>query len=234
MNDVPLASQSEVNGGQYADDLNGWTSQRSQNITQRQLQRSLNDIDAWARKWRIRLNPGKTQLVTFQKHKSRSSPPLSLSGTKITESSSMKILGLTFDAQGTYTKHCRETATRMSQRTALLRRISGKSWGANSKVLLQIYRQWIRPLADYGSTATFRACKSAKKLLQLQELRALRLALHLPRYTSNIDTYMLAGTCSILDRIDNRRDTAISKFHKDENIRKLNDKISLIQGNRTS
>ena len=68
VNDMPLHYQ-DTRAGQFADDLSKWTSAKRKETNFLKLQKSLNLILDWCRKWRVNLNPSKTQIITFTKTK---------------------------------------------------------------------------------------------------------------------------------------------------------------------
>ena len=69
VNDIPLEASNGVRAGQYADDINGWASGTSQKRVSIKLQKTLTGIENWSRKWRIKINPLKTQLLTSKRAK---------------------------------------------------------------------------------------------------------------------------------------------------------------------
>ena len=133
-------------------------------------------ITNWCNQWKIKLNPNKTQYVIFKKNIKQEEEKLNLYiGTTIIKSSeNMKILGINFDKQCSMIKHCKEREKIVYRRSALIKKVGGKRWGANKKIKLQLYKQYIRPVLEYGNMVTSKSCITAKGILGLAERTALR------------------------------------------------------------
>jgi len=134
-----------------------WTSYPNKKVTYLRLQRALDDIQKWCSKWRIKINVTKTQLVTFPQTKNKMT--LKLFGQSINEQKELTLLGVTFSQSLSFTSHCRSKASKAMQRVRLLRMVSGQKWGANSHTLLKLYKQYIRPVLEYGNVAISNAAK---------------------------------------------------------------------------
>ena len=72
----------------------------------------------------------------------------------------IKFLGITFDNRMTFTKHFQEILEHCNQKFHRLRILVNKKWGPSPETILQIYKQCIRPIFEYGivSTITFGNC----------------------------------------------------------------------------
>jgi len=130
VNDLPVEPSNNCRVGQFADDVNVWTSYRSKKVAFLRLQRALNEIQKWCSKWRIKLNVAKTQLVSFSRTKQKLE--LKLFDQKITEQNELTMLGVVFDKGISFGNHCRIKAAKAMQRVRLLRLVSGRKWGANA------------------------------------------------------------------------------------------------------
>ena len=95
VNDLPPKPSNNCRVGQFADDVNVWTSYRSKKVAFLRLKRALNEIQKWCSKWRIKLNVAKTQLVSFSW--TRQKLELKLFDQKITEQNELTMLGVVFD-----------------------------------------------------------------------------------------------------------------------------------------
>ena len=213
VNDIPLSITNGIAAGQYADDINSWASGVNQNRVKIKLQKTLDAIQTWSRKWRIKINPLKTQLITFKN--SSNTIKLNINNTEIQHSSKITILGtkITIERSASLITHCKSKKAEAAKRTNLLRRLRGTSWGANSKTILKLYKQYIRPVLEYGAVALKEAAESAKKLLQIAETKALKTALKLPYRTKNKLVYQLAKITPINQRINELAQKAIEKFN---------------------
>ena len=157
------------------------------------------------------MNVGKTQLTTFGPQKwrksraNRAAKPfrrrltnnvtdvynLYLAGQQLVPSTTFKILGVTLKSVGrghVTRSHATDATARAMQRINLLRRICGQGWGADQRTVLKLYKQYIRPVLEYGYVATA-GTQGPIQQLELTERRALRIALRQPPWSRIEDLY---------------------------------------------
>ena len=97
----------------------------------------------------------------------------------------MKFLGITFDSKFTFEKHFEDILGHCNanyHRTRLLTK--KKKWGPSPSTILQIYKQCIRPIFEYGSPATITASDTIISEIQRLQNKFIWLALRLPKYIS--------------------------------------------------
>ena len=119
----------------------------------------------WCAKWRIKLNPEKTKVITFSKSRFaiRAEPALSLYGNLLSYYPHIKFLGITFDNRMTFTKHFEETLEHCNQKSHHLRILVNKKWGPSPETILQIYKQCVRPILEYGIVSTITVSQKYKE-----------------------------------------------------------------------
>ena len=86
-----------------------------------------------------------------------------------------------FDSQLTFQKHFEDILERCNNRYYRLRQLTNKKWGPSPATLIQIYKQCVRPIFEYGSLSTITASDNISKIQRLQS-KFIRLALRLPKY----------------------------------------------------
>ena len=120
------------------------------------LQRDLDKLARWWAKWRIKLSPEKTKVIIFSKSQSaiRAEPALSLYGDLLSYYPYIKFLGITFDNRMTFTKHFEEILECCNQKFHRLKILFNKKCGPSPKTILQIYKQCVRPIFEYGIVST--------------------------------------------------------------------------------
>ena len=209
----------QCRAGQFADDISLWTTNSNKKITFLRMQRALSDIEAWCSKWRIKLNVAKTQL--FCTSLKRQKRELKLFGRQITETNELSLLGVTFDKRHSFIPHCRKKAAEGMRRVQLLRVVSGRNWGANRRTLLKLYKQFIRPVLDYGHVSTYMAAGSGLELLQRVQNSALRLALRAHRRTSIAGLHAAAGMEVMAARLHTLKQKSVGRFADSECVRAL-------------
>ena len=108
-------------------------------------------------------------------------------------SSSHKFLGITFDNRMTFTKHFEEILERCNQKFHRLRILVNKNWGPSSATILQIYKQCVRPIFEYGIVSTITISETVITKIQRVQNSFIRLALRLPKYVSACLLYEASG-----------------------------------------
>ena len=136
------------------------------------LQRDLHKLARWCAKWRIKLNPEKTKVMIFSKSPTaiRTEPALSLYGDLLSYYPHMKFVGITFDNRMTFTKHFEEILERCNRKFHRLRLLVKKKWGSSLETTLQIYKQCVRPIFEYGIVSTITVSETVLKNTKSPEL----------------------------------------------------------------
>ena len=98
--------------------------------------------------------------------------------------SSHKFLGITFDNRMTFTKHFEEILKHCNQKFHRLRILANKKWGPSPETILQIYKQCVRPIFEYGIVSTITVLETVITKIQRVQNSCIRLALRLPKYVS--------------------------------------------------
>ena len=132
------------------------------------LQRDFDKPAKWCAKWRIKLNPERTKVIIFTKLKNpkREEPALSLDGDLLSYYPHIKFLGNTFDNRMTFTKHFEKILERCNQKFHCLRILDNKKWSPSPTTILQIYKQCVRPIFEYGIVSTLTVSESAINKIQ--------------------------------------------------------------------
>lgn len=211
VNDAPLNTNNGVRAGQFADDITGWTTARNLRLSQIQLQKTLDGIEKWCARWHIKMNGDKTQVVCFKIGDSVSCN-LKFFGKQLSGANTMKVLGVTLGKSNTYKEHCMGKAAEANRRTNLLKLIHGQTWGANHATLLKLYKQYIRPVLEYGAVCFDKEDAASIKYLEIAERKALRIAISAEPRISNRDLYERSGIEPIAERMAFLRERTISRF----------------------
>ena len=135
----------------------------------------------WCAKWRIKLNPDKTKVIIFSRsilaRKTELNLKLYVETLKIYPQ--VKFLGITFDSQLTFKKHFEDILDLCNTRYHRLRLLANKKWGPSPSTLIQIYKQCVRPIFEYGSLSTIIASDNIISKIQRLQNKFIR---RLPKY----------------------------------------------------
>ena len=112
----------------------------------------------------------------------------------------MKFLGITFDSQ-LNKKHFEKLLDRCSTRYHRLRLLVNKKWGPSSATIIQIYKQCVLPIFEYGSLSTITASDYIISKIQRLQNKFIRLALRLPKYICSKLLHDSTGLPYVKDRL---------------------------------
>ena len=126
------------------------------------------------------------KVIIFSKSQTtiRAEPALSLYGDLLSYYPHIKFLGITFDNRMTFTKHFEGILEHCNQKFHRLRILVNKKWGPSRATILQIYKQCIRPIFEYGIVSTITVLETVITKIQRVQNSSIRLALRLPKCVS--------------------------------------------------
>ena len=184
VNDLPAPHHKQNSLSQFTDDTAQWAFSLNIQIAAKLLQQDLLKLAMWCAKWRIKLNPIKTKVIIFSRSilARKTELNLKLYGETLKIYPQVKFLGITFDSQLTFQKHFEEILDRCNTRYHRLRLLVNKKWGPSPATLIQIYKQCVRPIFEYGSLSTITASDYIISKIQRLRNKFIRLALRLPKY----------------------------------------------------
>ena len=114
---------------------------------------------------------------------------------------------MTLDNTMTWKPQIQRAAAKAKHRLALMKKLSGTTWGADEGVLKKLYVGYNRPVMEYGMTASATSSKSNfNKLTQVQN-QALRIITGCIKSTPIKAMETLTG----LQSLDDKRDTKVIK-----------------------
>ena len=153
--------------------------------------------------WRIKLNSEKTKVIIFSRSSlaRNSEPILKLHGEALKIYPQMKFLGITFDSKFTFQKHFEGILGRCNTRYHRIRFLVNKKWGPSPSTILQIYKQCVRPIFEYGFLSTITTSDTIISKIQRLQNKFIRRALRLPKYISVKLLHDSSGLPYVKDRL---------------------------------
>ena len=164
-----------------ADDLAMAAAHKDKQEALRMMQVEANNVVEWSGRWRLKLNVSKCETCLFTTDTSEAiwRPEVRIDGTKIPHNSNPTFLGVTYDAQLTFTKYVEGVVRRMNQKTGLLYSLDGASWGWSRWSMRSVYGA-----VHYASPAwTPWLSISNQQKLERAQLRAARVVTGILRST---------------------------------------------------
>ena len=162
------------------------------------LCRDLLRIKSWCERWGMRLNPSKSRSLIISRSRTLlpQHPVLNIGNDSITDSSTLKLLGVTLDSKLTFETHVRSVATRVSQKVGLLRKCR-RIYG-DDDIIRNCFYSFILPHFEYCSPVWGSAADTHLKLLDraFNQVKFL-----LPSLRINLAHRRLIGSLSYLFKL---------------------------------
>jgi len=178
INNIVKCIQPGVECSLYVDDFLICFRAKNMQTIERQLQLCLNKLQKWCDENGFKFSKTKTVAMHFCKlRKAHPDPELYLDGVRIPVVEEAKFLGLIFDSKLTFVPHLKYLRNKCLKALNLLKVVAHTDWGADRKILLQLYRSLIRSKLDYGCIVYGSAAKSYLELLDPIHNQGLRLCL---------------------------------------------------------
>ncbi|CAL4093305.1 unnamed protein product [Meganyctiphanes norvegica] len=181
MSDIPHTDGIII--GEYADDIAIFITSDTLEDAHTKAQSAITSLETWANRWCLRFNTAKTKCMCFTKKRileklTEPAYQLKLNQETIEWTKKMRYLGVTLDAPTlTWKLHYEDMVNEGIKRINIMRAISGTTWGANTELLLNFYKIYIRTKISYAIPATTSACHSRKMTLERVQNAAMRVAL---------------------------------------------------------
>ena len=214
VNDLPKPHHRQNSKSQFADDTALWAASKNVQFAAKLLQKDLRKLAKWCTKWRIKLNPEKTKVIIFSRSylAGKPEPTLKLYGERLNTYPQAKFLGITFDSKFTFKKHFEDILGRWKARYHRIRLLANKEWGLSPSTILQIYKQCVRPIFEYGSFSTRTTSDTIISEIQRLQNKFIRLALRLPKYISVKLLHDSSGLPYVKDRLFSRATRTLERI----------------------
>lgn len=201
INSIVKSISSDVDCSLYVDDFLICFRSKSMPTIERKLQNCLNKLQTWSSENGFKFSKTKTQCVHFcQQRKAHDEPMLYLGETPIPVVKESKFLGVIFDNKLSFIPHLKYLKDKCLKAMNVLKVVSNTTWGADSVVLLRLYRSLIRSKLDYGCIVYGSARKSYIQMLDQIHHQALRICLGAYRTSPKESLYVEANEPSLYDR----------------------------------
>ena len=115
--------------------------------------------------------------------------------------SSSEILGIIFDSQLTLKKYFEDILDHCNTRYHCLRLLASKKWEPNPSTLIQIYKQCIQPIFEYGSLTTITTSDYIISKIQWLQNKFIWITLRLPKYICSKLLHDSSGLQEVKDRL---------------------------------
>ena len=202
INDLVEALPRHVLNTLHADDLAVWYSDSSTAKATYMIQNTIQHVSDWANSWALNINKSKTVSTLFSLSTSKENVKLTLDNHPVPQVETPTFLGTTLDSRLSWKAHIETTEKRAYKKLSLMKKLAGTRWGANGKILGQVYTGAIRPIMEYASTSWITASKTNKSKLDKVQNTGLRTILGAMKTTPIMEMEKTAD----LEPLDARRE----------------------------
>ncbi|GFW73083.1 RNA-directed DNA polymerase from mobile element jockey [Trichonephila clavipes] len=191
INDIPKTRHTTV--CLYADDTGILTQSTNKNCITHFLHRHLAELEDWYKKWKISINPEKTEAVFFSVgHSTRKPPPIHVQNHPVPWSKSVNYLGVTLDEHLSFKDHIIKINNRFRALAYLYYPYFTRNSPLTIKNRLLIYTSILRPELLYASksnatTKSMHATKSNIDRLETSKNVIIRKLTNSPWFVRNED-----------------------------------------------
>lgn len=195
----------------FADDTGFFATDNDPKIVTIKLQAAQNRLEEFQQKWRIKINPSKTQAIFFTRRRAPKYLPSSkvkVCGLEVDWSKEAKYLGLALDTGLRYDKHIDQTLKKCKNLTKALYSLVNRRSRLQLHNKLLLYKCVFRAVLTYGSP-TWKTCAAThRKKLQRMQNKLLKMIYNLDPWHPTDDLHQLAE----LETIDQFIDRLFQKF----------------------
>lgn len=189
----------------YADDTSLLCSGKQTKTIIKKLQMSLHAVQKYLKKWKIKLNDGKTQAILFPFNRSPKRTPrtnLRFNNNEIIFSNHCKYLGVILDQKLNFAKHIETARNKGINCLRTLYSLIGRKSKLSYENKNLIYKMVIRPTMTYASPVWKNAAKTHIKKIQVVQNKCLKMINNLPWRYSTIDLHQRTDYKTINELID--------------------------------
>ena len=198
--DIDERLDRKVQRSMYADDVAIWITGTDKAKEQERMQGAVNVIHEWAEKWKMTLNPTKSECgcITTNSKMYGWDPELKIGDTRIAKVKKFKFLGVIIDQSLSFKEHVDYVCKKMEGRIRVMKKLSGTDWGRSQEDLLKVYKGYIEPIFMYcGAGWLPFISKTNTGRIQRKQNKALRVVLGAVHSTPQEWLTLLSGTKTV-------------------------------------
>jgi ribonuclease HI len=204
IDDITRELSRHISRALHADDLAIWTKGEHVTTATCRMQEALNKVDAWAQEWMVTINRTKTEATCFSLSTKKEQFSLKINGEDVPQQDTTKYLGVTLDKRLTWTPHINTMQGKAVKRMAVMKKLAGTRWGANTRILTQVYTGSVRPHMEYASNAWSTAAQSNSENLNKVQNASMRLITGAMKTTPIAEMEKMTGLLSLQERRDEK------------------------------
>lgn len=182
VSDVPVQIRTHL--ACFADDTASYTSDDDIDIIIGRLQLSLELLQTYFNKWKLKLNESKTEAILFTRQRTTPKRKLKIAGQLIPWATEVRYLGVTLDKKLNWTKHVNKLRVKGAQALGSLSPILNRKSKLSASTKLRLYTTLVRPCITYACPVWSSTCQSNYNQLQIIQNKAVKIAYNTPFKTN--------------------------------------------------
>ena len=164
--------------------------------------------------WLVKINFRKTTYTIFSLSTEEQKATLHINGQTLLAEDNPTYLGVTFDKRLTWKQQTEKAEARAKVRLALMKKLAGTTWGADTVTLKRLYTGRVRPVLEYGMTACGTTAKSNFDRVSKVQNQATRIITGAMKSTPIMELETITGLQSLDDRRDLKLLSQAAKFKR--------------------
>ena len=180
-NDIPTSQNTHL--AIYADDTAIYSSSWNPRQATQYIQSYLDHVLDYFQKWKLTVNPQKTQAITFSRKKTEITECIRIQGQQIPWVDKVKYLGITLDKKISWAPAIKARVNLAYPALKRLYPLIAPNSKLKTEIKITLYKVCIRPIITYGHQIWAAAPKTHIAKVQRMQNRFLRIILNAPRDT---------------------------------------------------
>lgn len=172
VNDIPIQPRTKL--ACFADDTASYTSSDDTDLIIGRLQYSIELLQDYFKKWKLKINEDKTEAIFFSRARQPPTRTLKIAGHKVPWKTSVRYLGVRMDNRLNWSKHIADLRLKGAQALGALNPIMNRKSRLSSGTKLRIYTTLVRPCITYACPVWSGTCLSNHHLLQVIQNKAVK------------------------------------------------------------
>ncbi|KAK9717109.1 zinc finger associated protein [Popillia japonica] len=220
--DMPQVVDKEIALFQFADDTAIVAQGQNAEMCLKKIERNLKKIGDHARRWKMRLNEDKTQLIQFSKKRPRR-PGISWNGKTIKAKKQGTYLGILLDSNLDFRKHTKRRGLQAARKIGNFYPLIREGNNLSTRTRMRIYNIIGKPVSLYGEEIWAEGSEKAKQIAEVGLRKLVRRCVAIPWFVRNEDIRRELNLEDISTRAATRRQQAIERMknHEDVGIRRV-------------
>ena len=217
-NDIPTCEEAVI--ATFADDTAIIAEGDTIEEATEKLQTATDKVNSWTKRWRIKLNEGKSVHVNFTNRKTKYLPVV-INRQAIPHENSAKYLGMTLDSKLRWKVHVKKKRIELEHKFRKMYWLLGRRSELSVHNKLLLYKQVLKPVWTYGVQLWGCTKKSNRRIIQMFQNKVLRCIVNAPWFIRNDDIHKDLNIATIEEEVQRFARKHELRLHNHQNTEML-------------